>query len=99
MNMTQQDNDNVLQAAMELLNENGFEAYAQVLRILLDQAMKIEREQALNAGHYERTEARKGYAMIRIKSAIGTVFAAAYKSLIVNSEGFFLISVSHLCIP
>ena len=37
--------------------------------------------------------------MIRIKSAIGTVFAAAYKSLIVNSEGFFLISVSLLCIP
>lgn len=60
--MTQQDNDNVLQAAMELLNENGFEAYAQVLRILLDQAMKIERAHALNAGPYERTEARRGYA-------------------------------------
>ena len=47
---------------MELLNENGFEAYAQVLQILLDQAMKIERAQALNAGPYERTEARRGYA-------------------------------------
>ena len=60
--MTQQDNDNVLQAAMELLNENGFEAYAQVLRILLDQAMKIEQAHALNAGPYERTEARRDYA-------------------------------------
>lgn len=60
--MTQQENDNVLQAAVELLNENGFEAYAQVLRILLDQAMRIERAYALNAGPYERTEARRGYA-------------------------------------
>jgi len=36
--MTRQTNDNVLQAAMGLLNENGFEAYAQVLRILLNEA-------------------------------------------------------------
>ena len=60
--MTQPDNDNVLQAAMELLNENGFEAYAHVLQILLNQAMKIERAAALNAEPYERSEARRGYA-------------------------------------
>jgi transposase-like protein len=60
--MTQPDNDNVLQAAMELLNENGFEAYAHVLQILLNQAMKIERTAALNAEPYERSEARRGYA-------------------------------------
>ena len=60
--MTQQDNDNVLQAAVELLNENGFDAYAQVLQILLDQAMKIERADALGAEPYERSEARRGYA-------------------------------------
>jgi transposase-like protein len=41
--MTRQTNDNVLEAAMELLNENGFEAYSQVLRILLNEAMKLER--------------------------------------------------------
>jgi transposase-like protein len=60
--MTHQNNDNILEAAVELLNDNGFEAYAQVLRILLNEAMKIERQQALNAAAYERTPHRKGYA-------------------------------------
>jgi putative transposase len=60
--MTQQTNDNVLQAAMELLNENGFEAYAQVLRILLNEVMKIEREDVLSAQLYQRTDQRQGYA-------------------------------------
>lgn len=60
--MTQQTNDNVLEAAMELLNENGFEAYAQVLRILLNEAMKLEREDVLNAQLYQRTDQRQGYA-------------------------------------
>ena len=60
--MTQQDNDNVLQAAVELLNQNGFEAYGRVLQILLDQAMKIERTEALGAEPYERSKRRRGYA-------------------------------------
>jgi transposase-like protein len=60
--MTHQNNDNILEGAVELLNDNGFEAYAQVLRILLNEAMKIERQQALNAAAYERTPQRKGYA-------------------------------------
>jgi len=57
--MTQQDNDNVLQAAVELLNQNGFEAYGRVLQILLDQAMKIERTEALGAEPYERSKRRR----------------------------------------
>jgi len=60
--MTHQNNDNILEAAVELLNDNGFEAYAQVLRILLNEAMKIERQWALNAAAYERTPQRNGYA-------------------------------------
>ena len=60
--MTQQNNDTVLQAAVELLNQKGFDAYAQVLRILLDQAMKIERANALGAEPYQRCDARRGYA-------------------------------------
>ncbi|MFH1616314.1 MAG: IS256 family transposase [Planctomycetota bacterium] len=70
--MTQQDNDNVLQAAVELLNQNGFEAYAQVLQILLDQAMKIERTDALGAEPYERSEARRGYANGYKPKTLGT---------------------------
>ncbi len=60
--MTRQNNDNKLDAVMELLIENGFEGFAEVLRILLNEAMKIERDQALGAQPYERTESRKGYA-------------------------------------
>jgi len=60
--MTRQNNDNKLEAVMELLIENGFEGFADIMRILLNEAMKIERENALGAASYERTENRKGYA-------------------------------------
>lgn len=60
--MTRQNNDNKLDAVMELLIENGFEGFAEVLRILLNEAMKIERDHALGAQPYERTDSRKGYA-------------------------------------
>ena len=48
--------------AMEMLIENGFDGMAEVLRILLNEAMKIEREDCLSAGAYQRTPDRKGYA-------------------------------------
>jgi transposase-like protein len=60
--MAHRNNDNKLDAVMELLIENGFESFADVLRILLNEAMKIERDQALGAGLYERTDRRRGYA-------------------------------------
>ncbi len=60
--MTHQNNDNKLDAVMEMLIENGFESFAEVLRILLNEAMKIERDHALGAQPYERTDNRKGYA-------------------------------------
>lgn len=60
--MAHRNNDNKLDAVMELLIENGFEGFADVLRILLNEAMKIERDQALCAGLYERTDRRRGYA-------------------------------------
>jgi putative transposase len=60
--MAHRNNDNKLETVMELLIENGFESFADVLRILLNEAMKIERDNALGAALYERTETRKGYA-------------------------------------
>jgi transposase-like protein len=60
--MAHRTHDNTLDAVMELLIENGFEGFADVLRILLNEAMKIERDHALGAGLYERTDARRGYA-------------------------------------
>jgi len=60
--MAHRNDSSKLDAVMELLIENGFESFADVLRILLNEAMKIERNHALCAGPYERTDARRGYA-------------------------------------
>jgi putative transposase len=47
---------------MEQLIANGAEDMASVFSGLFDLAMRIEREQFLEAGHYERTPLRRGYA-------------------------------------
>ena len=60
--MTRQTDGNTIETVMELLIENGFDGFADVMRILLNEAMKIERDQALGAGPYERSQARKGHA-------------------------------------
>jgi len=60
--MTQEQNDTLLQSVMEELNSKGLEGFAEAVRILLNEAMRLEREKALQAGYYERTESRKGHA-------------------------------------
>lgn len=54
--------DSLLATLMELINQSGLEAVTDTLRILFNEAIKIEREQVLGAGLYERSENRKGYA-------------------------------------
>jgi len=60
--MAHQNNDNLLARLMEMINENGIEAVTESFRLLLNEAMKIEREQALGAVLYERSDTRRGYA-------------------------------------
>lgn len=60
--MAHRQHGNAFNDAMELLIENGFDRMADVLRILLNEAMKIERQDALAADAYQRTPDRKGYA-------------------------------------
>jgi len=60
--MTQPKENNLLATLMQMVNENGLEAVAETFRILLNEAMKIERDQTLRAGLYERTDNRQGYA-------------------------------------
>jgi len=60
--MAHRQHGNAFDDAMELLIENGFDRMADVLKILLNEAMKIEREDALGADAYQRTPDRKGYA-------------------------------------
>ena len=47
---------------VQLLVENGLDALPDALRILINEAMAIERSQALKAQPYERTEQRLGLA-------------------------------------
>lgn len=42
--------------------QHGSDYMSEMFRILMNEAMKIEREQYLNAAHYEHSEERKGYA-------------------------------------
>jgi transposase-like protein len=55
------DNSNV-SAAIELLCEQGFEGLGDAVSLLINQAMELERSKHLQAGPYERTPDRQGYA-------------------------------------
>jgi putative transposase len=48
--------------AIQLLAEHGFDGLAEVLELLVNEVMKIERCEALGAAPYQRTQQRRGYA-------------------------------------
>jgi len=48
--------------AIQLLAEHGFDGLAEVLELLLNEVMKLERSEVLHAAPYQRTEKRQGYA-------------------------------------
>lgn len=60
--MTHQKDVTVFETAMELLTQAGFDGFAETFRILMNEAMKIERSHVLNAQPYERSEKRKGFS-------------------------------------
>ncbi|MCD6588298.1 MAG: transposase [Candidatus Fermentibacteraceae bacterium] len=47
---------------LEVLLEDGLDGMPRVFEMLMNMAMKIERNRALRAEPYERTDERKGYA-------------------------------------
>ena len=47
---------------MEQLTEQGFEGLPELVRILINEAMQIERQNFLQAKRYERSKERRGYA-------------------------------------
>ena len=55
-------NDTTIAAVMEQLMAEGPQAMAQVMTMLMNAAMRLEREQFLGAGHYERSAGRRGFA-------------------------------------
>ena len=60
--MAHQADDNVIENVVQLLCESGLSHMADAMRLMLNEAMRIERSQALEAGPYQRTEKRRGYA-------------------------------------
>jgi transposase-like protein len=52
----------VLHEAVQAIAEEGFDGMARVMQLLLNECMKIERQQALGVGPYQRGDARQGQA-------------------------------------
>ena len=60
--MTHQPESNVVETVVQLLCESGLSQMAEAVRIMLNEAMRIERSRVIEAEPYQRTERRKGYA-------------------------------------
>jgi len=57
-----QPESNVVETVVQLLCESGLSQMAEAVRIMLNEAMRIERSRTIEAEPYQRTERRKGYA-------------------------------------
>src|ERR1051325_7579102 len=62
IDMTPQADNSVIETVVQLLSENGLSHMGDVMRLVLNEAMRIERSQVLDAAPYQRTEKRRGYA-------------------------------------
>ena len=60
--MTHQNQSSEVAAVVQLLADEGFEGMANAMQILLNEAMKLERSEYLNAKPYQRTDDRRSYA-------------------------------------
>ena len=60
--MTCNNEHNAVNAVAEILAEQGFGGLASALQVLLNEIMRLEREQHLGATRYERTDSRRGHA-------------------------------------
>ena len=60
--MTHQAHPNVTRQVVQLLSEHGFEGMAEAMERLFNECMKLERQEALGVGPYQRGEERRGQA-------------------------------------
>lgn len=60
--MTREVQGNAIDAAVELIMHSGCEGLGEAFRMLLNDAMRIERARHLGAEPWERSETRQGYA-------------------------------------
>lgn len=60
--MTRQTQSNELDSIVELLADHGFDGMSEAIEILFNEAMKLQRSEALGALPYQRTSDRRGHA-------------------------------------
>jgi len=60
--MAHDDQSTRFEELLQLLSEHGFDGMAEAIEILMNEAMKLQRADALGAMPYQRTETRRGYA-------------------------------------
>jgi len=92
--MTHLENYTFSKTFVDELIESGFDGIPEMFRIIMNNAMKAERDQFLQADKYERTEDRLGYANgykpKTIKSRVGEVTLDIPQ---VREGGFYLSSL------
>jgi len=75
--MTYQDDFTLPTELLEQLTEQGLEGLPEMIRVIVNQAMRVERQNHLHARPYERTEGRRGYANgykpKRVKTRVGEI--------------------------
>lgn len=88
--MASQQEDTRIQDAMKLLSETGLGGIGEMLRVMLNAVMRMEREQYLGLGPYERKETRtdyaNGYKPKTIQTRVGELEVAIPQ---VRSSGFY----------
>ena len=60
--MTHEDQCTRFTELLQLLSDHGFDGMTEAIEILMNEAMKLERAEALGAMPYQRSESRRGYA-------------------------------------
>ena len=60
--MTYQPNCTLPEEILEQIAAEGMDAIPEMMRLLVNEAMRLQREQHLGAAHYERTSERRDYA-------------------------------------
>jgi hypothetical protein len=53
--MTHQAYPNVISGVVQTLSDHGFDGMAQAMELLINECIKIERQQALGVGAYQQT--------------------------------------------
>ena len=75
--MTHHPQPTSIDRILTLVAEEGFEGMAEAIRVLLNEAMRVERSSFLGAGPHERTESRRGrangYKPKTIQSRVGAL--------------------------